>query len=248
MRIGVFRFSPRWWAWLVYLIVVSLLLNFGAWQLRRAHDKEAILAAQSVVAKAGSTQARDLVAHFWLGGDGLELRDEAVRLSGRFLAGHDLLQDSQVFQGQVGYHVWTPLVTKVGLVLVNRGWVPASLDRQTLPENSTPTGLVALKGQWRGLPRPGFRAGEDDCDRESWPRVVQYPRREALGCLLEAPVKDGIVLLDAEQPYGFGRDWVAEVIPPAKHYGYAFQWFAMALALTVIFIVVNVRREQPPSN
>ncbi len=239
MRIFAFQFAPPWWAWLVYLVVLALLLNLGAWQLRRAHDKEAILAAQSLSAKA---DAVDLVAHIWAGGDGSTLRGEPVRVSGRFLADKTLLQDSQVVQGRVGYHVWTPMLTKVGLILVNRGWVPAGVDRQTLPVIDTPTGLQTVKGQWRALPRPGFRSGEDDCNRESWPRVVQYPRREALGCLLEAPVKNGIVLLAADQPWGFKRDWTAEVMPPAKHYGYAFQWFALALALTGIFIVVNSRR------
>ncbi len=243
MRVGVFRFAPPWWACLVYLIIVALLLNLGVWQLRRAHAKEAILAAQLVVAKGAPAHTRDLVAHFWSGGDGIELRGEPVKITGHFQAGRNLLQDSQVLHGQVGYHVWTPMVTRVGLILVNRGWVPANIDRNQLPDIETPEGLQTLSGQWRALPSPGFRAGTDDCDRENWPRVVQYPRREALGCLLESPVKDGILLLSADQPHGFERDWTAEVMPPAKHYGYAFQWFALALALTVIFIVVNTRRE-----
>lgn len=240
MRVGVFHFAPPWWAWLVYLCIVALLLNLGAWQLRRAHAKEAILAAQLVV-NAG--ESRDLVAHFWSGGDGFDLRDEPVRVSGRFMQGRDLLQDSQVSQGRVGYHVWTPLITKVGLVMVNRGWVAANIDRRKLPVIVTPEGLQTLKGQWRALPSPGFRVGKDDCSREKWPRVVQYPRRAELGCLLEAPVKDGILLLAPDQPHGFERDWAAEVMPPAKHYGYALQWFALALALTVIFLVVNTRRD-----
>ena len=240
MRILGFRFAPPVWAWLVYVLILALLLNLGAWQLRRAHAKEAMLAAQTMAAKA---QPANLVSHIWMGGDGSELKGEAVTLSGRFLRDRILLQDSQVYQGRSGYHVWTPVATKVGLVLVNRGWVPASPNRQTLPDIESPEGLVTLKGQWRALPQPGMRLGEDDCNREKWPRVVQYPRREAVGCLLEAPIKDGILLLAVDQPYGFERDWSAEVMPPAKHYGYAFQWFSLALALTVIFLVVNTRRE-----
>lgn len=243
-RFGAFRFAPPWWAWLIFIPLLCLLLNLGAWQLRRAHAKEAMLAAHAVSAKA---EAADLVAHLWAGGDGESLRGEGVRLTGHFMNDRVLLQDSQVLKGQVGYHVWTPLVTRVGLILVNRGWIAPGESRDVLPEFETPDGMVTLKGQWRSLPRPGLRLAEDVCDagfaNENWPRVVQYPRREALKCLLGAPVKDGIVLLAADQPHGFARDWTAEVMPPAKHYGYAFQWFALALALSVIFIAVNTRRE-----
>ncbi len=248
LRVGAFRFAPPWWAWILYAAVLALLLNLGVWQLQRAHAKEAMLVAQAVAAKA---DPRDLVAHFWSGGDGNDLHNESVSITGRYLTDRVLLQDSQVYRGQAGYHVWTPMQTRAGLIMVNRGWIAAGATRAQLPSVETPVEWQRVRGQWRGLPQPGFRLGEVACDadelRKNWPQVVQYPRRETLKCLLGAPVRDGILLLADDQPHGYARDWSAEVMPPAKHYGYAFQWFALALALTGIFVVVNSHRENAAS-
>ena len=238
MQLGRFHFAPRWWAWLVYLLVVVLLLNFGAWQLRRAHAKEAMLTAQSV---AANQEALDLQSWLEAPMPRSDIYDRAVTVSGRFIPNRSLLQDSQVHEGKVGYHLWTAIETTRGLVLVNRGWLASQPDRGHLPAFATPLEPQKLRGLWRPLPEPGLRLGEDNCDRSLWPRVVQYPRLEELECLLQAPVANGLLLLAPDQSGGYVREWLSGVMPPAKHYGYALQWFALALALTIIFIWVNTR-------
>jgi surfeit locus 1 family protein len=40
------------------------------------------------------------------------------------------------------------------------------------------------------------------------------------------------------------REWSDFGFPPARHFGYAFQWFALGVAVVVIFVVVN-RRQRP---
>ena len=43
--------------------------------------------------------------------------------------------------------------------------------------------------------------------------------------------------------HGFERVWrPVRGIGPQRHRGYAFQWFSLALALLVIYVVVNTRR------
>lgn len=239
LQLGSFRFTAPWWAWIAYVAVLSLLLNLGAWQLRRADAKQELLAVQ---AESRDEARVDFRAWREAGHTVEALYNRHVSLQGRYLAGHSLLQDSQVLQGKVGYHLWTPLQTAAGLVLVNRGWLPSGDDRNHLPAFSTPLETQTLYGLWRPLPKPGLYVGSDDCDRSLWPRVVQYPRIEELECLLQAPVTNGILLLAPEAPSGYRRDWASGIMPPAKHYGYALQWIALALALTIIFIWVNTRR------
>jgi cytochrome oxidase assembly protein ShyY1 len=43
------------------------------------------------------------------------------------------------------------------------------------------------------------------------------------------------VRIDSGQPGALEVDWQVINVSPAKHHGYAVQWFAMALALAVIF-------------
>lgn len=45
-------------------------------------------------------------------------------------------------------------------------------------------------------------------------------------------------------PYLLIPNWQPAASGPEKHYGYAFQWFAMAAALTILFIVVNLSKSE----
>lgn len=241
MRIGRRRFAAPLWAWLLTFALVVLFGNLGAWQLRRAEQKAALVAAQEQAAK---TPAIEFAAWLRLGKPAGELYGKAVAVAGRPLAQQQLLHDSQTLGGRAGYHVWTALNVDgvASLVLVNRGWVPAAADRSTLPAVSIAPEIVHWRGQWRPLPEPGLRTGANACDRSHWPRVVQYPRSAELECLFGRPVIPGILLLDPDQPQGFAREWNAELIPPERHLGYAFQWFALAATLLILFIVVNLRK------
>jgi len=54
-----------------------------------------------------------------------------------------------------------------------------------------------------------------------------------------------IVLLDPSEPDGYEREWSARYnfseFGPERHTAYAVQWFGMALALLVIYVVVNLK-------
>jgi cytochrome oxidase assembly protein ShyY1 len=129
------------------------------------------------------------------------------------------------------------------LLLVNRGWIVASPDRKLPAEPPATSGEQRVVGLWRGLPVPGLRLAVNNCAGEAWPRVVEYPTARDLDCLLGEPVMRGLLLLDADQPDGFVREWsVAAQFPPSRHYAYAAQWFALALTLLAIFIKLNFKR------
>ncbi len=60
---------------------------------------------------------------------------------------------------------------------------------------------------------------------------------------LGLPLLPLVVLLDPGAPAGFAREWTPYYgISVQRHQGYAFQWFALATALGVIYIVVNLNR------
>ena len=75
-----------------------------------------------------------------------------------------------------------------------------------------------------------------------WPRVASFPSMPELERALGRPLYPQIVLLDADQPDGYVREWRPPGLPPERHLGYAVQWYSLATALVVIWIVVNTRR------
>jgi len=63
-----------------------------------------------------------------------------------------------------------------------------------------------------------------------------------LSGLLGQDLFDTILRLEPDSDHGYVRKWPVPGFGEAKHLGYAFQWFAMALALLVIYLVVNVKK------
>jgi surfeit locus 1 family protein len=235
------RFSPPVWAAILTAVLVVVFVRLGFWQIHRGQEKIAMISAYQEAAKA---VALDFTSALRAGDDGLLLRHRAMQARGRYEPGHTLLLDNQVSHGQPGYHVWSPLRLEMShrLILVDRGWVPMDADRRLLPAVDTPQGRVSVRGVWEPLPRPGLRVGANDCGGSGWPRVVQYPLHRELQCLLGGELVEGVLWLDPAADGGFRREWQETGFPPERHYGYAFQWFALAGTLLVVFVVVNFRR------
>ncbi len=245
MRIGGFVFAPRLWPTLAYVILLSLLLTLGFWQLGRADEKWAALAARAEATRAEVVEINavlpSLASH--------EFR--RARAYGEYDLERQFLLDNQVENRQVGYRLLTPLQLDGAdqWVLVDRGFVPIRESRAMMPELPAPTvGTAASDAPVTGRigrgPSVGIRLGEPTDNPDVWPRRVQYLDFEYMSQALGAPVADYLLLegslatdvqLRREGPdaWRFG---------PERHEGYAVQWFSLAAALTVIWLVVNTRR------
>lgn len=227
------KFRPAWWAVILVLILSSVMSALGVWQLRRGFDKQELLdryaqAAQQAPRRIDATAVAE------------RARIERAIVQGRFDSSRQLLLDNQGWEGKPGYHVWTPLVQDDGsVVLVDRGWIARAQAQASLEVSETPRELL---GYWRSLPVPGLRLESDNCAAQAWPRIVQYPTFADLQCLYGPSVAAGLLLMDADAADGYVREWkTAPELQPAKHYGYAAQWFAFTLTLLAIFVKLSFR-------
>jgi surfeit locus 1 family protein len=78
-----------------------------------------------------------------------------------------------------------------------------------------------------------------------YPVVASFPSHAELAQLLGETSwthAADLVLLDAGEPDGYVRTWEPPGFPPLRHIAYAVQWFALALALAVIYVVTNLKR------
>lgn len=240
-HLGRVRFSASWFALGLTVFGLVAFGLLGVWQLRRGAAKEAIIAARHRAAKEHPVDLEK-----WLSqgkrATGLYLR--AVALKGHYDASRQLLLDNQTWDQEDGYHVWTPFVLSGShrVVLVDRGWVLADPTRQHLPDPQVTDKAMTVKGIMHGFPQPGIRLSKGGCPQgHSWPRVVEYPRFKDLHCLYDGRLVDGLVLLQPGQPHGFPRHWLKVGMSPQRHFGYAFEWFAMGLTALVMFIAINTR-------
>jgi surfeit locus 1 family protein len=226
------------WPTLVTLALVALTCSLGNWQLDRAEEKAALYASF----EAGDSDQGALPIN-QLEADSRPFTP--VTAYGRLDSRHQLLLDAMMHGGRTGYQVLTPLLRDgEPAVLINRGWIEAESDRGHLPRLEVGEMERRVTGLAGHLPEPAMRLGRADPAASDWPRVTLYPTREQVEEMLGYSVLDTLVYLDADEPDGFLRDWRPQLLSPEKHLGYAMQWFAMALALVVIYVVVNLRRPE----
>jgi surfeit locus 1 family protein len=146
------------------------------------------------------------------------------------------LIDNIVKNGQLGVYVVTPFEFSVdeALLIVNRGWLPKQPGHGALPNIAIDGQQQEIRGKTGNLPRVGIRPGEAFEGSVSWPRLGVYPTLDELSSELERDVLPFVLLLDPEEGSRLLRDWEPVQSGPATHYGYAFQWFAMAVTVLVI--------------
>jgi surfeit locus 1 family protein len=87
------------------------------------------------------------------------------------------------------------------------------------------------------------RLGDSLISSEGWPLVVLELDYEQLGARLGVPLVPMLLYLSEEAADGFERDWrVSPGFGPDTHRGYALQWFSLAAAAVILYLVLNSRR------
>lgn len=211
------------------LLLVALFTSLGFWQLDRAGQKRALETAFQAEGPARAVQPGMAPAPF-----------ERLSARGRYLADRQFLIDNIVQDGRLGYYVITPMELDAGqpLLLVNRGWVP----KEDRPSIEAATGPQAVTGRAGRLPRVGLRPGEAFAGNGGWPRHANFPTTEELAGALGRDVLPFVLLADPEPASGMLRHWEPAVMGPARHLGYAVQWFALTITVVIVTIVLYRRK------
>ncbi len=228
------------WA-LCALVLATCFASLGNWQLGRARDKEALTEAVERAYNAVPIALAALSA---------QRPERPLRLvaRGRFDATREVLLDNQAESGRAGVRVLTPFRSEgdppAGL-LVDRGWLPIdATTRKPARVAAPPAGLVEIRGLLTALPGVGVRMGEASIDPGSSRPLLNYLDQAALDAAFGPGLVAGLLRLDADLAGGFLRNYqpVPAAMPPARHRGYAFQWFALAVTVILTWLLLAFRR------
>ena len=237
IKLGNRTFAPRPFTTLLTIALIAMLIALGRWQLHRAEEKRVLF--DSFAAGSDATRLIDLQSP--------EVpRYQHVEANGHYDGTRQVLIDNMVNGERAGYFVITPFALQGGgWVLVNRGWVPLGRSRAERPAIPVADDSRRIRGRADHLPSAGIQMGVPAVLAPPFPVVANFPTRAELAQLLKesmwTPATD-LILLDPTEPNGYVRNWAAPGFPPMRHVGYAVQWFGLALALLVIYIVTNFRR------
>jgi surfeit locus 1 family protein len=242
MRIASWEFNPSLWPTLATVLVLPLFLSLGFWQLDRAAQKLVLhheFEARQAMSEIDFNKEDDLRNNFG------QLHWRKIVIEGVFSRDVNILLDNQVQGGVAGYFVYTPFKLKEQEVwaLVNRGWVPAGASREKPPEIDAGSEVLQIVGSVKSPPKTGILLAENIVERLS-EGVVRVQKLELAGIeeTINLELLPYVVRMNPESPAGFARSWKAPGSGEEKHLGYAFQWFAMAAAIFVIYMVLNIKR------
>ncbi len=236
-NIGAYRFSPGIFPSITTLGFVYLMLFMAQWQAGKAEYKDNLY--DKIVAR------KDLPA---ISLQELPATDDErlflpVIINGQYDTEHTFLLDNKILNGRVGYDVYTPLGLSDGRsILVNRGFLPQGRTRQDLPAFETPDEILDVRGLLDNVPSKTLVLADNVNQATSWPVVLQYIDNEELEKILGYPLFNMVLWLDKEENHGFTRTLPALNLNSAKNAGYAFQWYAMTIALLIIYSVVNIKK------
>jgi cytochrome oxidase assembly protein ShyY1 len=241
MRIGVTSRRSRLLLWALALACAAGFARLGVWQLARMHEKQALLDASHAVLAARIPQPLAIAADPRRAG----AYDWAVG-SGRFLDAPAILLDNQAHGGRIGvraYRAFAPAGAGAHPMLIDLGWLPLGGDRR-LPVIARPLGERRVAGLLAPPPSAGLA------------RPVLAPQPS--GSLLTIALSTGdvqralrlpalaprVLRLDPTLPLGYARDLeiLPNTLPPARHMGYAVQWFALAATVLVTALVLTFRK------
>jgi surfeit locus 1 family protein len=234
LNIGGYRFSPGIVLSITTVALMYLMVSLGQWQADRAEYKDNL--RNKIVAR------KDLpvISMQELPATESERLFLPVRIDGHYDTQHHFLLDNKILNGRVGYDVYSPLKMPGGqAILVNRGFLPQGKTRQDVPSFETPDKPLNVKGLLDKIPSKTIVLADNVNQVRSWPVVLQYIDVEEVEEMLGYPVFNMMLWLDKEENHGFTRTLPALALDSAKNAGYAFQWYAMTLALLIIYIVVN---------
>lgn len=241
MQIGSLHFSPGPWPALATVLLVLLFVRLGFWQLDRASQKQALL--EDLETK------QQLAPLTSLGNITSEERARWRRavLSGVFVDKPLFLLDNQVSAGRAGYFVYSIFqLDPNSRVLVNRGWTQAMPRRENLPPLATPTAPLQLSGTIKNPPFTGRQLAENTDEAMGGGVIrLQYLDIDHLNSKYDLDLQPFVFRLDAGADAAYKLDWPLPVTGKEKHLGYAFQWFAMSVAIMVIFMALNLGRNRP---
>lgn len=235
------RFRPKLWPTLFTIPALIVLVGLGTWQVERLHWKESLIAERQSRSKGPAIALPAEIA------DAAALEFYRVRVTGRFLHDRELYLGARSHRGRVGYNVITPMALEDGrTILVNRGWVPGE---RKAPENRAEAQIEAIVAL-EGLLRTGGWKGYDFVRPDNRPEENFWFWIDLPAMAAHAGLKRPVTALyvdagPAENPGGFPIGGQTRIDLPNDHLEYAIIWYALAVALLVIYLLSQSHPADP---
>ena len=213
-----------------------ILIYLGSWQVIRGLEKE------DIVNKHYENKSLPVINEKEMTTLDLEnLIYRTVNLEGEYRSESYIL-DNRLYRQEAGYEVFTAFETsEKNIFLVNRGWV-AKENFNYDEDIKSNQGRVSIQGILSPFKRFGLNLINQKY-LDGWPKLVQQVDYEATRNDLGAAINISVVQLSAASIGALEPIWKPVDLKPSRHYGYALQWFGLALVLICSYFYYGLKKD-----
>lgn len=217
----------NWKASLTFFLLLILVLSLGVWQIDRGYNKKEL---ENTFLERQSQPVKEIKYNEFLESD----LYRNVVLEGKYLEKIFFL-DNRIHNGKPGLKVFSPFeTTNNNLVLVSRGWIELE-DRSKLPTINTTKNVLKVQGVLRPESQD-FVLENEEMNNKNNPILLQTVNLSELSNFLGKPLSPYILELSELSESAFVKTWQPINLSSFRHFGYAVQWFGLAVVLIVGYV------------
>ena len=214
---------------IVMLLLVSVFVKLGFWQLYRASEKQRI--------EEEIKQLNNLPP--------LILNE--VIVTGKYLHEQNIFLDGKKYKNNIGYEVLTPLLidgTENLQVFINRGWVKMNGNGEKLPAVYTPRGKIKINGTIAFPAEPPFIKIPSANVERNWGSRWPFLDIDYYTAQHDVKALPFFIQQSAEDKNSFIRQWPVFDAKYFMHIGYAIQWFVFAVITVLVYLGLSIVRKK----
>ena len=242
MYLKNYKFNFKLIPTLAFIVTFCCFIKLGFWQLDRADQKNLLndsytLRQQEKLINLNNINIDNKESILW----------RKVELNGSFLNEKNIILDNQIFNKKPGFNIITPFkISKTNyIILINRGWHPNLQSREIIPVINSISGQVNLTGHVANFPAKGITLGKDNFETLN-SSIFRFQKldEEELSYFLSFNLLPYMVYLDPLIDDVYYKTFKLPAPDSVKNYGYAFQWYAFAVTLLIIFLRLGIKRKK----
>ena len=234
------KFRPIFWPTLFTIISLLILISLGTWQVYRLIWKNSLIS--NYLYKFNN----EIIKYdkSFLFNDEFEYR--RINIKGRFINEKEILIIGKTFEGNVGFHLITPFITKEEkLLLINRGWISEKLKLRSSRSFSLIEEDIVIDGIIRRPQKKGYFVPENDPIGNFWFTIKPYQIEKALK--LESFDLEKKFYVDVIRDKGKLKLPIGVSGSPNfrnQHLTYAFTWYSLAITLIIVYFAFHFKEKR----
>ena len=228
------KFSPGKLMTAFVVFFFPILIYLGSWQVMRGLEKKDIVSQHYENKSLPVINEKEMAT---LNSENLIYR--TVNLEGEYQSESYIL-DNRLYRQEAGYEIFTAFETsEKNLFLINRGWVSKE-DYENGTEEAE--GKVTIQGVLSPFKRFGLNL-VDQIYLDGWPKLVQQVDYETTKNDIGNTINESVIQLSAASAGAFEPIWKPVDLKPSRHFGYALQWFGLALVLICSYFYYGYKKD-----